>query len=190
MTQAHEDNNVGGLPHDIVNGSLPDDISTQPTISETVGSMSYSTAITNPVIPIKLLDAHAVQPEIKHLGDGGADVSSVEDVILHAHERKTVGTGIALALPLGYACFVVPRSGLAAKHGITIVNAPGLVDAGYRGEIKVILLNTSDEDFHISVGDRIAQLVIHQVSTPVFNEVDSLEASERGDGGFGSTGIK
>ena len=190
MTQAHNDNNVGRLPHDINGGSLPDYMSTQLTIPETVGSMSYGTVITNPVIPIKLLDAHAVQPKIKHLGDGGADVSSVEDVILHAHERKTVGTGIAIALPLGYACFVVPRSGLAAKHGITIVNAPGLVDAGYRGEIKVILLNTSDEDFHISVGDRIAQLVIHQVSTPVFNEVDALETSERGDGGFGSTGIK
>jgi dUTP pyrophosphatase len=146
---------------------------------------------TQPItIPVKLLDERASIPRFKHAGDGGADVTSIEDITLAPGERSIVGTGMAMALPSGYACFVVPRSGLAAKNGITIVNAPGLVDSGYRGEIKVILLNTSDAPFHISVGDRIAQIVIERVESPIFMTVDSLDDSDRGSDGFGSTGIK
>jgi dUTP pyrophosphatase len=146
---------------------------------------------TQPItVPVKLLDEHAAAPRFKHAGDGGADVTSIEDITLAPGERATIRTGIAMALPDGYACSVVPRSGLAAKNGITIVNAPGLVDSGYRGEIKVILLNTSDMPFHVSVGDRIAQLVIKRVESPIFMTVDSLDDSERGSDGFGSTGVK
>lgn len=141
-------------------------------------------------IPVKTLDEQATIPRFKHAGDGGADVTSIEDKVLEPGERAMVGTGISIALPEGYACFVVPRSGLAAKNGITIVNAPGLVDSGYRGEIKVILLNTSDTVFHINIGDRIAQLVIEHVESPTFLAVDSLDDSERGSDGFGSTGVK
>jgi dUTP pyrophosphatase len=129
-------------------------------------------------------------PAYAHPGDAGADLSAAEDVELGPGERALVRTGIAIALPAGYAAFVHPRSGLAAKHGVTIVNAPGTVDAGYRGEIKVTLLNT-DREHPVSFrrGDRIAQLVIQQVARPVFHEVDELPGSARGDGGFGSTGI-
>jgi dUTP pyrophosphatase len=129
-------------------------------------------------------------PAYAHPGDAGADLSAAEDVELGPGERALVRTGIAIALPPGYAAFVHPRSGLAAKHGVTIVNAPGTVDAGYRGEIKVTLLNT-DREHPVSFrrGDRIAQLVIQQVARPVFHEVDELPGSARGDGGFGSTGI-
>mgnify|MGYP001468928310 CR=1 FL=1 len=141
-------------------------------------------------IPVRLLDELASIPRFKHAGDGGADVTSIEDITLAPGERSMVGTGMAMALPSGYACFVVPRSGLAAKNGITIVNTPGLVDSGYRGEIKVILMNTSDAPFHISVGDRIAQIVIERVESPIFITVDSLDDSERGGDGFGSTGVK
>ena len=129
-------------------------------------------------------------PAYAHPGDAGADLSAAEDVELGPGERALVRTGIAIALPPGYAAFVHPRSGLAAKHGVTIVNAPGTVDAGYRGEIKVTLLNT-DLEHPVSFrrGDRIAQLVIQQVARPVFHEVDELPGSARGEGGFGSTGI-
>ena len=105
-------------------------------------------------------------------------------------ERALIGTGVAIALPDGYAAFVVPRSGLAAKHGITVVNAPGTVDAGYRGEIKVCLLNTDPRtDFTVAVGDRIAQLIVSPVVRAQFIAVERLPGSQRGDGGFGSTGI-
>lgn len=100
-----------------------------------------------------------------------------------------VPTGVALALPPGHAGFIHPRSGLAAAHGVTVLNAPGTIDAGYRGEIKVLLLNTDpDRAWTVNVGDRIAQLIVQRVCTPTFVEVDSLEESVRGDGGFGSTG--
>ncbi len=104
--------------------------------------------------------------------------------------RALVGTGVSIALPDGYAAFVVPRSGLAAKHGITIVNSPGTVDAGYRGEIKVTLLNTDlSEPYPVAVGDRIAQLIVMPVSRATFIPVDRLPGSHRGEGGFGSTGL-
>lgn len=135
-----------------------------------------------------LISADSV-PQYAHPGDAGADLASTEDVVLQPGERALVGTGVAIALPEGFAAFVVPRSGLAAKHGITIVNSPGTVDAGYRGEIKVTLLNTDrSEPYRISAGDRIAQLVVMPVSRARFIPVDRLPGSARGDGGFGSTG--
>ncbi len=129
-------------------------------------------------------------PAYAHPGDAGADLHSSERVVLEPGARATVGTGVAIALPDGYVAFVVPRSGLAFKHGITIVNAPGTVDAGYRGEIKVALLNTdTDAAYTIEPGDRIAQLVVMPVSRARFVEVERLPGSLRGDGGFGSTGF-
>jgi dUTP pyrophosphatase len=122
--------------------------------------------------------------------DAGADLVTAEDVTLAPGERAIVGTGLAIALPAGYAAFVHPRSGLAARHGLSVVNAPGTVDAGYRGEIKVILINTDrTEPIRLSRGDRIAQLVVQRVEHAVFREVDELPPSGRGEGGFGSTGI-
>jgi dUTP pyrophosphatase len=143
-----------------------------------------------PDVLIQRLDPGVPVPAYAHPGDAGADLATAEDVELAPGERALVRTGIAIALPAGYAAFVHPRSGLAAKHGVTIVNAPGTVDAGYRGEIKVTLLNT-DLEHPVSFrrGDRIAQLVIQQVARPVFHEVDELPGSARGEGGFGSTGI-
>jgi dUTP pyrophosphatase len=128
-------------------------------------------------------------PEYAHPGDAGADLVATETVELGPGERATVGTGTAIALPDGYVAFVVPRSGLAAKHGITIVNTPGTVDAGYRGEIRVILLNTDrSEPYTIAAGDRIAQLVVLPVTRARFVPVERLPGTHRGDAGFGSTG--
>jgi dUTP pyrophosphatase len=128
-------------------------------------------------------------PEYAHPGDAGADLTATETVVLGPGERATVGTGSAIALPDGYVAFVVPRSGLAARHGITIVNTPGTVDAGYRGEIRVILLNTDrSQPYTITAGDRIAQLVVLPVARARFVPVERLPGSHRGEGGFGSTG--
>ena len=128
-------------------------------------------------------------PVYSHPGDAGADLIATEAVTLAPGSRATVGTGVAIALPDGYAAFVMPRSGLAAKHGITIVNAPGTVDAGYRGEIRVTLLNTDTSvAYSVAVGDRIAQLVIMPVSRARFVPVETLPGSHRGESGFGSTG--
>src|SRR5712672_2727311 len=144
---------------------------------------------TQPDVLIKRLDPGVPLPGYAHPGDAGADLVAAADVELAPGQRAVVRTGVAIALPDGYAAFVHPRSGLAAKHGVTIVNAPGTVDAGYRGEIKVTLLNT-DRDHPVSFrrGDRIAQLVIQRVARPVFHEVATLPGSARGEGGFGSTG--
>lgn len=135
------------------------------------------------------LDPGLPLPGYARPGDAGADLVTAEDVDLAPGERAVVRTGIAIALPAGYAGFVHPRSGLAAKHGVTLVNAPGTIDAGYRGEIKVILLNT-DPDRAVSLrrGDRIAQLVVQRVENVMFREVPALPESARGDNGFGSTG--
>lgn len=149
--------------------------------------MSYNE---NVKIRFKKLDENAKTPVRKHADDAGADLASIEDIILKAGERRLVHTGIAVELPYGSLGYVVPRSGLAAKHGITIVNAPGLVDSGYRGELMVCLLNTSDEDFPIHVGDRIAQFVVQEHLLTVFEEADELNESSRGVGGWGSTGVK
>ncbi|GAB3613333.1 dUTP diphosphatase [Humibacter ginsengisoli] len=128
-------------------------------------------------------------PRYAHHDDAGADLCSTDAVTLNPGERATVGTGVAIALPDGYVAFVVPRSGLAARHGITIVNAPGTVDAGYRGEIRVTLLNTDARTaYTIAPGDRIAQLVLMPVTRATFISVDDLPESARGANGFGSTG--
>jgi dUTP pyrophosphatase len=138
---------------------------------------------------IKRVDPGVPLPSYAHPGDAGADLVTAEDVELAPGARAVVPTGIAIALPAGYAAFVHPRSGLAARHGVTIVNAPGTVDAGYRGEIRVTLLNTDPaRSVSFRRGDRIAQLVVQRVEYVAFREVDALPGSARGDDGFGSTG--
>jgi dUTP pyrophosphatase len=138
---------------------------------------------------VRRLDPTVPLPARAHPGDAGADLVTTTDVVLAPGERETVGTGLSVALPEGYAAFVQPRSGLAAKHGVSIVNAPGTVDAGYRGEIRVTLINHDpSETLHLQRGDRIAQLVVQRVEQPNFVEVEQLPGSERGAGGHGSTG--
>lgn len=138
---------------------------------------------------IEVLIAADSVPAYAHPGDAGADLTAAEAVQLEPGRRATVGTGVSIALPDGYVAFVVPRSGLAAKHGITVVNSPGTVDAGYRGEIRVTLLNTDTEQaYAVAVGDRIAQLIVMPVSRARFIPVERLPGSDRGEGGFGSTG--
>lgn len=130
------------------------------------------------------------EPRYAHPGDAGADLCATEAAHLAPGERHSVGTGVSIALPDGYVGLVVPRSGLAIRHGISIVNSPGIIDAGYRGEIRVALWNTDrHEAFQIAAGDRIAQLVIMPFTTAQFHRVDQLPGSERGAGGFGSTGV-
>ena len=141
-------------------------------------------------LPIRRLRDDAVVPERAYAGDAGLDLTACERVELAPGGRATVGTGLAVAIPEGYAGFVQPRSGLAARHGITIVNAPGLVDAGYRGELKVVLLNTdARESFLVEPGMRIAQLVVLPVPRVEPVEVDELPDSERGVRGFGSSAV-
>ena len=140
---------------------------------------------------VEVLLHGAEAPQYAHAGDAGADLLSTDDVVIAPGERVTVGTGISIALPDGFAAFVVPRSGLAAKHGITIVNTPGTIDAGYRGEIRVTLLNTdSSESYPVQAGDRIAQIVVMPVARARFIPVERLPGTERGEGGFGSTGYR
>ena len=138
---------------------------------------------------VQMLDPDLPMPTYAHPGDAGADLCARVDVTLAPHERALVPTGVAIALPAGFAAFIHPRSGLALRHGLGMVNAPGTIDAGYRGEISVLLIN---HDAHESVtlkrGDRIAQLVIQQVSHGVFHQVELLPGSHRGGDGFGSTG--
>ena len=141
-------------------------------------------------IQIKRLDDGLPLPKKAHPGDAAFDICSRIDYTLEPGERKAIPTGIAIALPDGYAALVLPRSGLAAKHGITIVNAPGLIDSNYRGEIASILLNTeTTQPFEIHRGDRISQLMIIRVPETDFQIVDELPGSERGADGFGSSGI-
>jgi len=138
---------------------------------------------------ITRVDPGVPLPSYAHPGDAGADLVTAQDVELAPGERAVVRTGIAIALPDGYAAFVHPRSGLAARHGVTVVNAPGTVDAGYRGEVKVTLLNTdASRTVSFRRGDRIAQLVVQRVERAAFREMDVLPGSARGEDGFGSTG--
>jgi dUTP pyrophosphatase len=146
-----------------------------------------------PTVPVDVLlqrlDDGLPLPDYAHEGDAGADLRTTVDVTLAPGERATVPTGVAVALPPGYAGFVHPRSGLAARHGVTVVNAPGTVDAGYRGEIQVTLLNTdAREPVALRRGDRIAQLVVQRVERAAFVVVEELPTSGRGSGGHGSTG--
>jgi dUTP pyrophosphatase len=140
-------------------------------------------------LPFTRLSEAARSPKRGNEGDAGYDLHAAEEVVLAPGGRASVGTGIALAIPEGHAGLVLPRSGLALRHGIALVNAPGLIDAGYRGEVRVLLLNTDrEESFAVSVGDRIAQLVIVRHEAPELVEAEQLAASVRGEGGFGSTG--
>ncbi|GAB3860417.1 dUTP diphosphatase [Nocardioides maradonensis] len=141
-------------------------------------------------IAVRRLDSALPLPAYAHPGDAGADLLTTVDVHLAPGERALVPTGIAIALPDGYVALVHPRSGLAAKHGLSIVNTPGTIDAGYRGEIKVLLINHDPvEDIELSRGDRIAQLVIQRFERARFVAVDDLPDSVRGAGGYGSTGV-
>ena len=138
---------------------------------------------------IQRLDPDLPLPSFAHPGDAGLDLYSRVDVTLAPGERALLPTGVAIALPAGYAAFVHPRSGLAVKHGIGVVNGPGTIDAGYRGEIKVCLINHDpDTPITIARGDRIAQLVVQRVELPEFTEVEDLGDTSRGSGGYGSSG--
>jgi dUTP pyrophosphatase len=142
-----------------------------------------------PELPVRRLDPELPLPAYAHPGDAGADLCAAEDAVLPPGGRAVVRTGLAVAVPDGYAAFVHPRSGLAARHGITLVNTPGTIDAGYRGEVQVVLINTDPaEPFTVRRGDRIAQLVVQPVAHARFLDVAELPGSPRGDGGFGSTG--
>ena len=138
---------------------------------------------------ITRLDKDLPAPQYAKPGDAGADVYSRIDLSIPPGERALVPTGLAIAIPNGYAAFAHPRSGLAIKYGVGMVNAPGTIDAGYRGELQIIIINHDLQDtFHIKRGDRIAQIVFQQVERAEFVEVEELPGSGRGDGGFGSTG--
>lgn len=142
-------------------------------------------------VKIKRLDAELPLPRYANPGDAGLDLYSAVDVVIEPMRRVTIPTGIAIALPQGYAGFVQPRSGLAAKKGLSIVNTPGLIDSGYRGELKVIAINTdTNEPIVIARGERVAQLVVQRVPAVELVEVDELDDTERGEAGFGSTGVR
>lgn len=129
-------------------------------------------------------------PRFAHEGDAGADLFSSDAVTIDPGRWELIGTGVSVAIPFGFAGFVLPRSGVALREGVTVLNAPGLIDAGYRGEVKVTLINHSENAFDVTVGDRIAQLVLMAVPAVEFVEVESLDDTERGTGGFGSTGVR
>ena len=140
-------------------------------------------------LKVRRLAARATLPTRAYPGDAGLDLYALEEGVIAPGERASVRTGIAVEIPDGEAGLVLPRSGLAARHGIALVNAPGLIDSGYRGEIRVLLLNTDPSaPFEIGSGDRIAQLLLVKVQTPAVEEVEELAVSERGAGGFGSSG--
>lgn len=131
-----------------------------------------------------------LMPTMGNPGDAGYDLRSAENAVVPARSRHTVNTGVSIALPAGYVALVHPRSGLAAKHGITVLNAPGTVDAGYRGQMLITLVNHSDEDFEVTRGDRIAQMLFQKFESARFVHVTELPGSQRGIAGFGSTGVK
>ncbi|MDQ0769640.1 dUTP pyrophosphatase [Pseudarthrobacter defluvii] len=159
------------------------------TVDLAPGAASPAAAAPTLQVQLKMLDPELEAPSYAHPGDAGADLRAREDVVLLPGERKLVPTGVAIALPDGFVALIHPRSGLATKHGLTIVNAPGTVDAGYRGEISVTLLNTdSSRPIELRRGDRIAQMVIQRVEYAQFIPVSELSGSVRGTGGFGSTG--
>ena len=138
----------------------------------------------------KRLDPRAQVPERAYDGDAGLDLTSIEAAVIEPMQRRVIATGLAVAIPPGHAGFVQPRSGLAFKHGISIVNTPGLIDSGYRGELKVVLLNTDREHaFEVAAGDRIAQLVVLALPQLEVREADTLPGSERAERGFGSSDV-
>jgi dUTP pyrophosphatase len=139
-------------------------------------------------VEITKVNDWSIIPVNQTYGSAGFDLHSDKDMVIGPGERKLVPTGIKIAIPIGYEAQVRPRSGLALKKGITVLNTPGTIDADYRGEVGVILFNTSDEEFYITRGDRIAQMVVNEVVGVVWKEVDSLDETDRGSGGFGHTG--
>jgi dUTP pyrophosphatase len=140
---------------------------------------------------VRRIHPDAQIPAGAYPGDAGLDLASVEDVVLGPGERRTIATGLAVAIPPGHGGFVQPRSGLAARHGVTVVNSPGLIDSGYRGELQVVLLNTdAAEPFHVRPGDRIAQLVVLALPELEVVEASELAPSERAERGFGSSTLK
>ncbi|SDT19277.1 deoxyuridine 5'-triphosphate nucleotidohydrolase [Pseudarthrobacter equi] len=163
----------------------------QPATANTVFDEAPELSASAPTLQVqlKMLDPDLEAPSYAHPGDAGADLRARQDVTLQPGERRLVPTGVAIALPEGFVALIHPRSGLATKHGLTIVNAPGTVDAGYRGEISVTLLNTDvSQAIELRRGDRIAQMVIQRVEYAQFVPVTELSGSVRGTGGFGSTG--
>jgi dUTP pyrophosphatase len=143
------------------------------------------------IVEFTRLSETARAPEQGHEHDAGYDLCAAEGARIEPGERASVGTGVAVAIPEGHAGLVLPRSGLAARHGIALVNSPGLIDAGYRGEVRILLLNTDARKvFEIEVGDRIAQLLVTPVQPAEFVEADSLSETARGEAGFGSTGVR
>ncbi|TDP94152.1 deoxyuridine 5'-triphosphate nucleotidohydrolase [Halanaerobium saccharolyticum] len=142
-------------------------------------------------IKVERINKDIELPKYQHFGeDAGLDLHAAEELTIKSGEYKLIKTGLKIAVPRGYAAFVYPRSGLALKKGVTVLNADGVIDSGYRGEVGVILINHGTEDFNVNFNDRIAQLIIQQVNTIEWNEVESLSESQRGEGGFGHTGIK
>ncbi len=141
-------------------------------------------------IKIQKINKDAVIPHYVHKGDAGMDLYSVEDVVLRAGERLLIGTGLKFEIPMGFELQVRPKSGLAANFGVTVLNTPGTVDCGYRGEVKVILYNSSKDDYQVKKGEKIAQAVIARYEEVDIEEVEELSETSRGEGGFGSTGLK
>jgi dUTP pyrophosphatase len=139
-------------------------------------------------ISFVLLDSRAFPPEQARPGDAGFDLRTVDEIVLAPGERASAGTGLAIALPAGTAGLVLPRSGHAARHGVTVVNSPGLIDSGYRGEVRVLLINHGSDEARFEAGDRVAQLLIVDVPKVAFRLVNRLDETQRGSGGFGSTG--
>jgi dUTP pyrophosphatase len=141
------------------------------------------------VLRFRRIHPDAVLPAYAHPSDAGMDVRSVDDLVIAPGRRALVHTGLVMALPPMYEAQVRPRSGLALKNGITVLNTPGTVDSGYRGEVGVILANFGEEDFVVRKGDKIAQIVIAPVTQPVIEETETVDETDRGAGGFGSTGV-
>lgn len=141
------------------------------------------------VLKFKRIHQDASIPAYAHPSDAGMDVRSVENIVIPARGRALVHTGLVMLLPPGYEAQVRPRSGLALKNGVTVLNTPGTIDSGYRGEVGVILFNSSDEPFSVAKGDKIAQIVIAPVTQPEIAETDEVDSTDRGAGGFGSTGV-
>jgi len=141
-------------------------------------------------IKIQKINNDAIIPHYVHKGDAGMDLYSVEDAVLAAGERKLIGTGLKFEIPMGFELQVRPKSGLAANFGVTVLNAPGTVDCGYRGEVKVILFNSSKNDYQVKKGEKIAQAVIARYEEAEIEEAQELSETSRGEGGFGSTGLK
>jgi len=141
-------------------------------------------------IKVERLNKEIELPKYQHFGeDAGLDLHAAEELVIKSGDYKLIKTGLKIAVPKGYAAFVYPRSGLALKKGVTVLNADGVIDSGYRGEIGVILINHGENDFKVNLNDRIAQLIIQKVNTIEWDEVDKLSESQRGEGGFGHTGV-